>query len=76
MNVIPSAPVQTVKKELEVNNNDTINLYHENPHYELTLDEFEIYALKRVKVSLGETRKVEFHLLFVLSCEKKNRSSK
>ena len=29
-----------------------INFYHDLPTFELSLDEFEVYALKRVKVNV------------------------
>jgi hypothetical protein len=51
MNVIHSAasalslPEDKVKVE-----QSRLNLYNDSPHFELSLDEFEVYALKRLKV--------------------------
>jgi hypothetical protein len=37
--------------KLEENVKNAVNLYSEIPNYELSLDEFEVFALKRLKVS-------------------------
>ena len=34
-----------------------LNLYRDIPAVELSLDEFEVYALKRLKVSTGDWRR-------------------
>jgi hypothetical protein len=55
MNVIHSAAsaLSLPEPDKQVKKNDTasqLNLYNESPHFELSLDEFEVYALKRLKV--------------------------
>jgi hypothetical protein len=43
-----------LKQKIENGGNatDSLNLYNKLPALELSLDEFEVYALKRLKVSL------------------------
>jgi hypothetical protein len=51
MNVIHSAASALSPVEQKVKNEPSrLNLYNESPHFELSLDEFEVYALKRLKV--------------------------
>ena len=51
MNVV-GRPIKSETKKLSTNSsiNHTVNLYNEPPSYELSLDEFEEYALIRLKV--------------------------
>ena len=51
MNVVGSAAVKLPKLENEEKN--AANLYLDPPNYELSLDDFEVYALKRLKVRVG-----------------------
>lgn len=49
MNVIQSA--SRVETELKSHPDPkAVNLYNDSPNVELSLDEFEVYALKRLKV--------------------------
>jgi hypothetical protein len=53
MNVIHSAAsALSLPEDRAVKNEQTskLNLYNDSPHFELSLDEFEVYALKRLKV--------------------------
>jgi hypothetical protein len=51
MNVIHSAAsALSVLDEKVKKNESRLNLYNDTPHFELSLDEFEVYALKRLKV--------------------------
>ena len=52
MNVIPSRVASSVtpSKAAKAEERSGINLYEKSPNMELSLDEFEIYALKRLKV--------------------------
>lgn len=56
MEIVHSAAARE-KKQLNnvgtVKQQPLINFYRENPSFELTLDEFEVYALKRLKVRDG-----------------------
>jgi hypothetical protein len=51
MNVIHSAASALSLPQDKVKNEQSrLNLYNDSPHFELSLDEFEVYALKRLKV--------------------------
>jgi hypothetical protein len=50
MNVLHSAGSALARPEDKVKSEHTVNLYNDSPHFELSLDEFEVYALKRLKV--------------------------
>ena len=49
MNVVGSAALKLPKAE-EAAPKNPVNLYNDAPNYELSLDEFEVFALKRLKV--------------------------
>ena len=53
MNVV-GRPIKREPKKLSANSlvQHTVNLYDEPPSYELSLDEFEEYALIRLKVGI------------------------
>lgn len=52
MNVVGAAASALKVPKIEQNAaKHSINLYMEPPNYELSLDDFEVYALKRLKVS-------------------------
>lgn len=51
MNVV-GKPVSAAKLPRE-DKTESLNLYNESPTFEMTLDDFEVYALKRLKVSLS-----------------------
>lgn len=55
MNVVQSTSVTSASPKAELRGPSTVNLYGESPHIEITLDDFEVYALKRLKV----LRKIE-----------------
>ena len=51
MNVVGSAAISKSKLSSEsISSKDAVNFYTETPQYELSLDDFEVYALKRLKV--------------------------
>jgi hypothetical protein len=54
MNVVLSAAALLKQQQKDagtvVKQQPSINFYRESPNFELTLDEFEVYALKRLKV--------------------------
>jgi len=50
MNVIHSSTPSLPKAEEKTKSTALFNLYNDIPQFELTLDEFEVYALKRLKV--------------------------
>jgi hypothetical protein len=55
MNVVASAKVLEAKQapsSSSSENHSVINFYNTIPNYELTLDEFELYALKRLRVRI------------------------
>lgn len=54
MNVIHSAASALSLPEDKDKNEQSrkLNLYNDSPHFELSLDEFEVYALKRLKVRI------------------------
>ena len=58
MNVIPSRVASSVtpSKAAKAEERSGINLYEKSPNMELSLDEFEIYALKRLKVGWSEAK--------------------
>ena len=53
MNVVarPSSSTTSVKHEGKQSYSATVNFYNEPPSLELSLDDFEEYALTRLKVS-------------------------
>lgn len=53
MNVVSSASAKTLghpSDSPKTSGSTPLNLYNDDPSFELTLDEFEVYALKRLKV--------------------------
>jgi len=55
MNVIHSAAALEEKrlrrnKQAAADTKPSVNFYRESPHFELSLDDFEVFALKRLKV--------------------------
>lgn len=53
MNVVGSAAIAS--KPRQENETVSLNFYAERPDFELSLDDFEDYALKRLKVRTEET---------------------
>lgn len=51
MNVVSSRPVKKLTEEKASKFLQKVDFYDDVPHYELSLDEFEEYALARLKVS-------------------------
>jgi hypothetical protein len=51
MNVVSSRPVKKLTEEKASKSLQKVDFYDDVPHYELSLDEFEEYALARLKVS-------------------------
>eukprot|EP00544_Gedaniella_sp_CCMP2646_P002855 CAMPEP_0202506004 /NCGR_PEP_ID=MMETSP1361-20130828/48951_1 /ASSEMBLY_ACC=CAM_ASM_000849 /TAXON_ID=210615 /ORGANISM="Staurosira complex sp., Strain CCMP2646" /LENGTH=63 /DNA_ID=CAMNT_0049139891 /DNA_START=34 /DNA_END=221 /DNA_ORIENTATION=- len=50
MNVVSSRPVKNLTEEKASKSLQKVDFYDDVPHYELSLDEFEEYALARLKV--------------------------
>lgn len=50
--MLPTASLAKQKQQRNGTDSETpINFYHDPPTVELSLDDFEVYALKRVKVN-------------------------
>lgn len=52
MNVLHAAGSALQRPEDKAKNEhgSSLNLYNDSPHFELSLDDFEVYALKRLRV--------------------------
>jgi DNA primase large subunit len=55
MNIVHSGAGPKLPREVDVKPENHVNLYRESPRVEMTIDDFEVYALKRLKV----LRKIE-----------------
>lgn len=62
MNVVQSRPSRNrMTEEKSSNKSQNVDFYQDIPSYELSLDEFEEYALARLKVS----ERVQFDLIIL-----------
>ena len=67
MNVVSSRPVKKLTEEKASKSLQKVDFYEEVPHYELSLDEFEEYALARLKVSSIGEYELDFCLINMYS---------
>lgn len=54
MNVVQSRPSKKLEEEKSSKTSQKVDFYQDIPHYELSLDDFEEYALARLKVRNNE----------------------